>query len=526
MRGAVNPIQLVVKAGQVLDELARSGASTPAELAKAVSEPRPTVYRIGAALEDLDLVRSIGGGRWELSAGLLRWGDAVIEGYVDHSELHKQLRWVREQLGMSAYFWVPGPSGLLCLDQVSGEAVDMLDLGPGRILSRHAGAAAHAFLAFQPPDVQAAVLAAAGSAGGRSVRAQLDETAARGWSLDDGEVAAGIASVAVPIRGADGVCAVMSIAGLRAGVLAQADAAAEVLATSANAVAESMSRPRAVGGRARRSIDAGRTGTPPPALILKAGTLMEVLAGERIATSARLTELTGEPASSVYRMLATLVDIGWVEQLSPRGAYRVGGRLLTLAAEVTRGFDLRRAARPVLERIHEATGETTFLCIRHGTRAVCIERVDGIRVNSRVLRVGRSLPLHVGAAPRALLAFEDRQAWEEYASIAASGENRLREIGSRAELYSRLEEIRRAGLVVSDNTVTPGIAAIGAPIFDHYGGVAASLSVSGLRGGILSAHGAGASSVRELVLRGARELSQYLGAEPGEAIAEVTCVTS
>ena len=120
-----------------------------------------------------------------------------------------------------------------------------------------------------------------------------------------------------------------------------------------------------------------------PSLVVKAGALMEALAQERIATSARLTQLINEPVSSVYRLLATLADIGWVEQIEHRGAYRIGGKLLSLANEFTRHLDIRRASLPVLKRIHEATGETTFLCVRHGTRAVCIERIDGVRVNSQ-----------------------------------------------------------------------------------------------------------------------------------------------
>lgn len=530
----VNPIQLVNKAGQVLDELVRSGASTPAELAKAVAEPRTTVYRIGAALEALDLVRSADAGRWELGSGLLRWGDAVVESYVDHGELHKQLQWVRDQMGMSTYFWVPRERELLCLDHVAGEAVDMLDFGPGRILPLDVGAAPHAYLAFQPPEFQADVLAPeteAGAAGSPvaddSPRAHLDRTAERGWSLDDGEVAAGIAFVAVPVRIDGDVVGVISIAGLRDSVLTQAEAAAETLGVAAKEVAALMSQPRTVGATVRQQqAGAERSGTPAPALVLKTGMLLEALAGERIATSARLIELTGDPASSVYRMLSTLGEMGWVEQLSPRGPYRVGARLLTLATEVMRRLDIRRAAQPVMERIHEAKGETTFLCIRHGTRAVCIERIDGVRVNSRVLPLGGSLPLHVGSAPRALLAFEDRQAWEEYAAIATSGENLLRDVGSRSGLYAQLEDVRAAGVVISDNTVTSGIAAIGAPIFDHYGRVAASLAVSGPREGVLADAVDGGSSVRELVLWGADELSRYLGAEPDTGPDEQSGVAS
>ena len=58
----MNTIQLLHKASQVVDELARRSPSTPAELAKAVSEPRSTIYRITAGLEQAELIRSNGEG--------------------------------------------------------------------------------------------------------------------------------------------------------------------------------------------------------------------------------------------------------------------------------------------------------------------------------------------------------------------------------------------------------------------------------------------------------------------------------
>lgn len=517
----MNAIQLLNKAGQIIEELARLGPSTPAELAKAVEEPRPTVYRILVALEQISLVRPAGDGRLELGTGLLRWSDAAVEAFIDKSELRRQLRWVREQLGMNAFFCVPHEDGVLSLDQVDGAVVDMLDLGPGRVLPRYAGAASRALLAFESQDVQDGVCAgepferiASGTpVTSQELREHLARTVSTGWSVDDSEVVDGIASVAVPVRTDDGGAAgVIAVAGLRASVLAQQDVAGQVLTVAADTLAAAMAYARTTGPTASaqpRERAAESTETRAPTLIVKAGALMEALAHERIATSARLTELIDEPASSVYRMLATLSDIGWVEQIGRRGAYRVGGRVLSLASELTRRLDIRRAALPILREIHEATGETTFMCVRHGTRAVCIERIDGIRVNSRVLRLGRSLPLHVGAAPRALLAFEDRVAWDEYAS-AALNEDLLHDMGSRSKLYAELEEIRVLGFALSDNTVTPGIAAIGAPIFDHRGEVIASLSVSGLRDGVLS-HPSHGRSVTDLVLWGAAELSRYLG---------------
>jgi DNA-binding IclR family transcriptional regulator len=498
-------------------------------VAKAVSEPRPSVYRIVAALEQIGVVRAAGDGRIELGTALLRWSDAAVEAFVNRHSLRKEMRWVRDQLGMNVYFCVPHQSGVLCLDHVDGTAVDMLALGPGRVLPRHAGAASAALMAFSSLDVREELLAEAPfepiasntPTTAEALRAKFDQTLARGWSVDDSEVVEGVAAVAVPVRRADGsTIGVISAAGLRASVLQQEAAAGQVLKVAAQQIADAMVTAKVTAGptdgvEAQANNDAGPEAARAPSLIVKAGALMEALAQKRVATSAQLTELIDEPVSSVYRMLGTLVDIGWVEQMGPRGAYRIGGKLLSLSNDLVRRLDIRRASLPVLTRIHEATGETTFLCVRHGTRAVCIERIDGVRVNSRVLRLGRSLPLHVGAAPRALLAFEDREAWDEYATIASVTEGLGHDV-SRSALHAELEEIRSAGFVVSDNTVTPGIAAVGAPIFDDRGEVAASLSVSGLREGVLAQGTVDAPSVIDLVRDGARELSCYLGFEPTE----------
>lgn len=520
----MNTIQLLKKASQMVDELARIGHSTPAELAKVVSEPRSTVYRIVAALEQEKLVRSTGEGKLELGTGILKLGDAAADALVDRAELREQLRWIRAQLGMSAYFCVLRESGAVCLDQIQGADVDLHGLAPGRTLPLHAGAASQALLAFGPQAFREGVLASGPYTGitsqtpltGQQLRERVERTIGRGWSVEDSEVIEGVASVAVPVYRQDGsLLGALAVAGLRASVLGHEEAACRILDTAAGTITASMEqedpfdtkdapRPDPVEGSERTSPRA-------PAVIAKASALMSFLAEERIATSTRLMELLEEPASSVYRMLATLAEAGWVEQIGHRGAYRVGSKLLALSGELTRRLDIRRAAAPVLREIHAKTGETTFLCIRRGTRAVCIERVDGIRVNSRVLKLGESLPLHVGAAPRALLAFEDRTSWNEYAAIVANSGEPWRDVRSRSEFYSGLEHIREQGFVISDNNVTPGIAAVGAPIFDHRGEVVASLSVSGLREGILN-RPANEESIVDLLLRGTRVLSDYLGA--------------
>jgi DNA-binding IclR family transcriptional regulator len=247
----------------------------------------------------------------------------------------------------------------------------------------------------------------------------------------------------------------------------------------------------------------------PVRSLAKAVVLLEALADEREATPRRLSEVLHEPRTTVYRLLTGLQALDMVEAGSRPGTYRLGWRLLRLGSAVIERLDERQAALPVMERIHERTGETVFLCVRRGDDAVCIERLDGLRVQSLALRLGGSLPLHLGAGPRALLAWEPREEWDAYVErqspLAAMTEQSP---ATREELLAELERSLADGFAVSDEDVTPGIASLGAPIFDYTGRVRAAVSIGGMRNFLLD-------EIRDeavpLLVNGAGEISTALG---------------
>jgi DNA-binding IclR family transcriptional regulator len=252
----------------------------------------------------------------------------------------------------------------------------------------------------------------------------------------------------------------------------------------------------------------------------KAALLLDRLAEEEEASAAQLAELVGEPRSTVYRLLANLQQHELVEPGSRRGTYRLGLKLFRLGSAVVARFDERRAAFPVMERVHEVTEETVFLCIRRDYEAVCIERIDGRWVQSMGLRLGGSLPLHVGAAPRALLAYEPLGFWDEYLGRGPLAALTPNTPTSPKRLVRELERVLETGCSVSDEDVVLGMAAVGAPIFDHRGEIRAAVSMSGPRPTILGDH---AEASRELITGAAAEISRALGfaAEPRAAPASV-----
>jgi DNA-binding IclR family transcriptional regulator len=252
----------------------------------------------------------------------------------------------------------------------------------------------------------------------------------------------------------------------------------------------------------------------PADVVGQVSAALDLLSGDSPAGAPAVARALGTSTAQAEELLHELVRTGLAEHCAS-GGYRLGLRLLALGQASVARFDERRAALPVMEEIHRETEETVYLCVRRGFEAVCIERLDGLWVQSLVLRLGGSLPLHLGAAPRALLAFEPRELWESYIARGPLERRTARTPATPDQLLAELERVRRDGYAISDGDVRLGIASLGAPILDADGAVRAALSLGGPRPSILDDR---LDPVRDLVVGGARRISEAIGnrgAAPG-----------
>ncbi|GAB3677894.1 IclR family transcriptional regulator [Saccharopolyspora tripterygii] len=247
----------------------------------------------------------------------------------------------------------------------------------------------------------------------------------------------------------------------------------------------------------------------PPSLVLKVARLLTELAALGEANATELARATGEPRSSVYRTLRSLATVGWVEESETNGTWQVGIELFRLGAGAVHRLDVRQVARPYLEELHDKTGQTTYLCVRRDMHAVCIERIEGNGVASLALRLGGSLPLHLGASPVVLLAFDGdfHAEWQRRVEAVGLEPPASGRAQTTSDVLERLKDVRRSGFAVSDGDVTRGIAAVGAPVFDHAGRLSASIAVSGLRQHIVGPE----QSMTEMTVAAAEAISRSLG---------------
>lgn len=112
------------------------------------------------------------------------------------------------------------------------------------------------------------------------------------------------------------------------------------------------------------------------------------------------------PASTALRHLRALVENGWLAH-NPDGRYVSGPTSLRLALQVVSEgpfAHLVAAARPHLDALVAATGESAYLAIRDGSQAVYIALAESTRSIRHTGWVGKSVPLAGTAVGESLLA--------------------------------------------------------------------------------------------------------------------------
>ncbi|MCA1670020.1 MAG: IclR family transcriptional regulator [Thermomicrobia bacterium] len=206
---------------------------------------------------------------------------------------------------------------------------------------------------------------------------------------------------------------------------------------------------------------------------------------ERVAAFPRPTSLTevanaaGLHPSTTYRLLGTLVQMGYVARDGRTGLYRLGLKLLRMSHALEDQLDIRAIAFPVMERIVMQEDETVALVIRTGATAVVIERVQCARQIRSVMSVGSHGPLHCTAAGKILLAWLTPPDIEAILTQASPVRYTARTITEPAALLAELAKVRAQGIALNRGERADDLVGIAGPVRNARGRVIAALSLSG-----------------------------------------------
>jgi IclR family acetate operon transcriptional repressor len=229
------------------------------------------------------------------------------------------------------------------------------------------------------------------------------------------------------------------------------------------------------------------------------------------ATLTELSRSAGLNISTCHHLLATLSRRGFVAKVAGRRSYELGAHILHLGQACLRQVDLPHRARPFVEQINRATGETVHLCVLQGENVVTVLKRDGrhaVRVDTGL---GETHAVHATATGKAMLAWLPED--EIRRIVAARGMTRFTPstIVDFSALIEELRLVRRNGYAADREEFQPGVICIGAAVRNNAGAVVGAISVSAPTMRTTDEH---LELMRREVMAAARALSAELG-EPG-----------
>jgi DNA-binding IclR family transcriptional regulator len=243
--------------------------------------------------------------------------------------------------------------------------------------------------------------------------------------------------------------------------------------------------------------------------IERAAAILRMLAGGRgrlgLGEIARSLDLAKGTAHGILR---TLQHVGFVEQDRVSGQYQLGAALLHLGTSYLDINELRSRSINWADPLAARSGEA----VRIGTvlegNVLVVHHVFRPDDTFQTLDVGTLLPLHASALGKVLLAYRTAGAAPADELMAYTRAT----ITTPRELGAALEGVREAGWGAEIEELTPGQAAVAAPIRGYGGLVVGAIGVSGLVDRICDSRYHPHSQLVAYVRDAARAISRDLGA--------------
>lgn len=206
--------------------------------------------------------------------------------------------------------------------------------------------------------------------------------------------------------------------------------------------------------------------------------ILEELGRAELLGLSEITQRTGISKSTVFRILSTLQELGYVLRDADR-IYRISPTLAQLAGEEAAGEALRRLALPYMLQLRDQYGETVNLGVRYFDKVTYLEVVPSeFALRLEEVR-GASVPVHASALGKAILAFSPRSAVESLVRGRPLERITPNTICDPDEFLAELKRVNNAGLAFDRGEGSVLAICIGAPILDAQGNALAALSISG-----------------------------------------------
>jgi DNA-binding IclR family transcriptional regulator len=209
--------------------------------------------------------------------------------------------------------------------------------------------------------------------------------------------------------------------------------------------------------------------------------------------------------ATAYRLLATLLDEGFVEKDADSKRYTLGMGIVDIATSRLRDTSVTACALSYMEALRDRLKETIALMVPDGRKMACAlvsESQQPIRV---AFDVGERIPVYRTASGFAWLATQPRSQWVKLITASIGRE----EMPEGMTIEKILAEVRKAqsnGFAIS-KYYRPEGGGVAAPILDGNGHCVAALTLAALNENLLPPRD---SEVGRILVKSAARISNDL----------------
>jgi DNA-binding IclR family transcriptional regulator len=201
----------------------------------------------------------------------------------------------------------------------------------------------------------------------------------------------------------------------------------------------------------------------------------------RILSGAQLAKMAGLPRASVFRMLQTLEQAGYLDRVGEPGthpSYRLGVAVLRLGFEFLSSMELTEQGRPVLESLSDACGHSSHIVVRDGRDVVVVAKALGRLATFHAIAVGARLPAHATVLGRVLMGGSTLAEIEQLYAHNTMKVYTPATPSTPKALKALIDEAADAGYAVSQGGFESGISTVAAPVFNEDKQICAAVSVT------------------------------------------------
>ncbi|MGD9958370.1 IclR family transcriptional regulator [Nocardioides sp.] len=173
--------------------------------------------------------------------------------------------------------------------------------------------------------------------------------------------------------------------------------------------------------------------------------------------------------ASVHRILATLVNVGWVEQNSRTAKYRLGMHAIGVGMVGSVTNPVLHDGRLYLSRLAEWSGYDAVLSTLVGVKTVQLARVAGAHTEMIEFEAGRPQPAHAMADGKLLLSYLSEEDARYFYEVEGLRQYTEQTITDPIQMERELRQVRKQGYALDNFERFEKGRGIAVPVLDADG---------------------------------------------------------